>query len=69
MSRPTRTVRTVAGTDMTETQALAYLRLNRAVLVKDEAILVREIAALNDRLEATRQRIAEVDHGIDVLDR
>jgi hypothetical protein len=57
----------VPGTDLTERQALAYLRVNHAVLVRDEAILVREIAALNDRLEATRTRLREVEHGIAIL--
>jgi hypothetical protein len=58
----------IAGTEMTHGDALAYLRANRAVLERDERLLVRDIAELNCRLQATRQRVVEVDHGIDILE-
>ena len=60
--------RTIAGTEMTAGDALGYLRANRAILEHDERLICRDIAALNTRLQHTRQRLVEVTHGIDILE-
>jgi hypothetical protein len=56
------------ATGMSEASALGYLRANRAILARDERVLVRDIAHLNAQLERTRQRRVEVDHGIEILE-
>jgi hypothetical protein len=60
--------RTVTGTNLTPGEALGYLRANRAILLRDERLLVRDIAEMNCRLQATRQRLVEVGHGIEILE-
>jgi hypothetical protein len=53
---------------LTESEALAHLRANKALEVREVVALRRKLAQLSELLAYHERRLAEVDHGIAILE-